>query len=148
LKGTYTLLLVCNNSFGRRIGRSRYLNISRGYYLYTGSALGQGSVSLEGRLKRHSRASKKTKWHVDYLTSRSNCTIRAAVCLQSRKRLECSIARAISAELSVEPVFPRAGSSDCSCEAHLVKVLSSRSERGIREALIKVYMKFGRPLLF
>lgn len=147
MKGTYTLLLVCRNSFRRRIPRLGFVEVRRGCYVYTGSALGHGAVSLEGRVRRHRRASKKISWHVDYLTSRGKCKVNAAICLKSRKRLECSIARAITSELNVTPVFSHAGSSDCGCQAHLVKVEQLMSETALRGALMRIYSEFGRPVI-
>lgn len=142
MKGTYTLLLVCKRSFRTKIGKLGYVNVRKGHYLYTGSALGQGAVSLEGRLRRHRQVSKKTRWHIDYFTAKRNCTVSVAVCLRSRQRLECSINRALARRLNVRPVFPRAGSSDCACEAHLVKVVSSMSDRRVLDAVIRVYEDF------
>lgn len=145
MKGTYTLLLVCNVPFRTRIGRLGYASIENGYYLYTGSALGRGAISLEGRLRRHWQISKKIRWHVDYLTSHRNCAVTAAVCLKSGKHMECLISREIVGRLKVRPVLPHAGSSDCACEAHLMKVESPITEREVLNALSKVYGMFGEP---
>lgn len=146
MKGTYTLLLVCRKPFRIRVGSLGYANIDRGYYLYTGSALGVGALSLEGRLKRHSQFPKKRKWHVDYLTSDSRCRVKAAVCLRSRKRLECDINRAVVRELKTEPVLPRAGSSDCKCDGHLTKVGPSIRAGKIMSLVMSVYRRFGRSV--
>lgn len=146
MRGTYTLLLVCRNSFRIGLGRLGCVGVGEGQYLYTGSALGRGAVSLEGRLKRHWKVSKKTRWHVDYLTSHRKCRVRAAVCLMSRKRLECAINRAIVEGLEVTPVLPHAGSSDCACAGHLLKVLSSLSEKKVLNDVIMVYEGFGQPI--
>jgi len=144
LKGTYTLLLVCKEPFRVRIGRLGQAKIDAGHYLYTGSALGGGAQSLEGRLKRHAEPSKKMRWHVDYLTSNPRCKITGAVWLESPRRVECAINRAVSNQLGVKPVLPRAGSGDCKCDAHLMKVRSPIGPRRISGLLVRVYRRFGR----
>lgn len=145
MKGTYTLILACREPFRKRIGSLGYARISRGYYLYTGSALGAGAVSLGWRLRRHSRPSKKRQWHVDYLTSDPRCQIEAVVYLKSPRRLECTINRAIVRELKAQPVLLRAGASDCRCDAHLTKITSSSSVRlaKILSSATSVYRRFG-----
>jgi Uri superfamily endonuclease len=146
LKGTYTLLLVCKGRFRVMIGRLGYANVDAGYYLYTGSALGVGAQSLEGRLQRHSQRSKKRRWHVDYLTSNPRCRIRTAVWLISPRRVECAINQAVGREFNAKPVLPRAGSSDCKCNGHLMKIQSPIGPRRISALLVSVYRRFGRPV--
>jgi Uri superfamily endonuclease len=147
LNGTYTLILNCRKPFRVKVGSLGYVNVRKGYCLYTGSALGRGSVSLEGRLKHHFRAWKKPKWHVDYLTSHPSCEVDWAVCLKSSNRLECNINRVIMQGLNVQPLLPHAGSSDCDCKGHLLKVKSSTSARRIIMSLTKIYEAFGETVL-
>ena len=146
MKGTYTLLLVCKKPFRVKIGNLGNVNVGEGYYLYTGSALGSGALSLEGRLKRHSRRGKKVKWHVDYLTSDSRCRVMAAVCLRSRKRLECAINKVVVRRSNAKPLFSRAGSSDCKCDGHLTKMGSSIRAGKILPLVISVYRRFGKSV--
>ena len=146
MKGTYTILIVCKKPFMTRIGKLGYVNVERGFYLYTGSALGKGAVSLEGRLNRHFRASKKRRWHVDYLTSNPKCAANVAVYVKSERHLECSVNQAIARALNVEVLLPHAGSSDCRCQSHLTRVMSLTSERGISRVLTSVYGRFGKPM--
>ena len=147
MRGTYTLLLEikrpANFSFGK-LGRAR---VKKGYCLYTGSALGRGAVSLEGRLKRHSRSSKRPKWHVDCLTSHPGCTVKAAICLRSRKRLECVINRAISEMLDASPILPHIGASDCRCDGHLSTIGSLINADKILVQVKTAYSRFGSALL-
>jgi Uri superfamily endonuclease len=143
LRGTYTLLIYCKEPFGVRIGRLGYVRLVEGYYMYTGSALGVGAQSLEGRLARHLRTWKKRKWHVDYLTSDARCKVKAAVCLRSRRHLECSINQAVVRKLDAEPVLPRAGSSDCKCGGHLTRIGSSIRASEIMRLLRSTYSGFG-----
>jgi len=144
LKGTYTLLLICMKPFRAKIGSLGYATIRKGYYLYTGSALGYGSVSLEGRLNRHLRGPKNVTWHVDYLTSDRRCRVRAIVYLRSSKRLECTINQETVRNLSAKPILSHAGSSDCKCNGHLTRVGSSIGAGEILSKVTSVYQRFGR----
>lgn len=145
MKGTYTLIIACRKPFRTEIGKLGRVNVGKGYYLYTGSALGKGAVSLEGRLSRHLRAWKRRQWHVDYLSSSRNCTVKFLVSFESDKHLECSVNQLIMNRLEVEPVLPHAGSGDCQCEAHLVKVLPRMPEKQIVHALMNIYGLLGKP---
>jgi Uri superfamily endonuclease len=65
--GTYTLI-VHLKSPGHIAAPSHSWSLFKGgYYAYTGSALGEGSVSLRQRVKRHLRRKKTKHWHIDYL---------------------------------------------------------------------------------
>jgi Uri superfamily endonuclease len=143
LKGTYTLIILCTSPFRTKIGGLGYATIRKGYYLYTGSAQGKGSVSLEGRLSRHLRGPKNVTWHVDYLTSNPRCQVRAVVCLESGKRLECNINREAIRNLGAKPILSRAGSSDCKCNGHLTKIVPSIGAGTILFRVTNVYRRFG-----
>ena len=145
MKGTYTMILSCRQPFRVVIGRLGYARIGAGYYLYTGSALGVGAQSLEGRLRRHLQRSKRMRWHVDYLTSNPRCRIKAAVWLMSSQRMECAINRAVSVEFHAKPVLPGAGSSDCECDGHLMEVQAAIEPSRMSEVLVRVYRRFGAP---
>mgnify|MGYP000149625452 CR=1 FL=1 len=147
MKGTYTILLSCKKSIRVKFGKLGSVKIRRGYYLYTGSALGRGAVSLEGRLKRHARRSKKARWHVDYLTSNSACEIAAAVCLSSRRRLECSISRTLGEKFDAKPVLRHIGATDCRCDGHLLLVRSLNPNQIVRQ-LIGIYFSAGPSFLY
>lgn len=130
-----------------RFGKLGYAKIEVGYYLYTGSALGRGAVSLEGRLTRHESSSKKMRWHVDYLTSRPGCGFKGAVYLISNRRLECRINRSIRDNLKVESSLPHIGASDCRCNGHLLRVTSRLGKAKLLDRLECVYSRFGIPHL-
>ena len=146
LRGTYTLLMVCKRPFKLRIGKLGLAQIKKGIYLYTGSALGAGAVSLDLRIARHRRRNKRVKWHVDYLTVRPEITIVSVVCIESKVRLECKINQRILSILNVEPILHRAGSSDCHCNAHLLFAGSLDSKTVLRD-LKGVYATYGKPLM-
>jgi len=63
--GTYALILKSDANKRVQIGRSRYIHLKPGYYIYLGSAFGPGSV--RARVSRHMRTDKRTHWHIYYL---------------------------------------------------------------------------------
>jgi sugar fermentation stimulation protein A len=145
MKGTYTIIVECGFDgcvVFCMLGRAR---LRRGYYLYTGSALGFGATSLERRLERHEKRSKRRKWHIDYLTSKPGCRVRGAVYLVSRRRLECKINRSISRELKLLPVLPKIGASDCNCEGHLLGPVVHLSKVALLRRLVGIYRRVGSP---
>jgi Uri superfamily endonuclease len=143
VKGTYTIIVECGFDgyivFGK-LGRAR---LSRGHYLYTGSALGAGATSLMRRLERHERRTKRTKWHIDYLTTKSACKVKAAVYLTSGRRLECKVNRSVSEELNLYPVLPKIGASDCNCAGHLLGPEVHLSYAALLRRLVQVYRRTG-----
>lgn len=145
MRGTYTMILECKEPVRIRFGRLGRANLLTGYYLYTGSALGRGAMSLEGRLARHKRHSKRVRWHVDYLTSHSKCRFKRAICLLSSNRLECKINNSLMASLKVQPILAHLGSTDCACNAHLVRVTQRLSLTNLLVRLRIIYSAFGVP---
>jgi len=143
MRGTYTVVLACERPMRVRFGRLGRVNVKTGYYLYTGSALGVGAVSLEGRLTRHSRSVKKKRWHVDYLTARRGCKLKGAVYLISNKRFECKINGAVRKDLSTQAILQHLGASDCECEAHSVRVTEDLSKIELLNRLKQTYSRFG-----
>jgi Uri superfamily endonuclease len=145
MKGTYTIVISCNRAFNVRFGRLGRSNVPKGLYVYSGSALGKGAMSLEGRLGRHSCRHKRMKWHIDYMTSSRRCEVRAAICVESRRRLECNVNSMISDRLKAHPLLPRIGASDCTCRGHLMRVTAMR-EKTLLQHIWAVYARFGRPV--
>ena len=126
--------------FGK-LGRAR---LRKGYYLYTGSALGRGAVSLERRIERHMKRQKRLRWHVDYLTSRPECNVTGAVYVVSDVRLECKVNSLLSNELKVSPVLLKIGASDCKCNGHLLGP-ARLNQCDLMRRLESVYAQFGEP---
>jgi len=145
LRGTYTLLLACKRPFKVRIGKLGLIQLEKGNYLYTGSALGTGAVSLEQRVARHRRRNKRVKWHIDHLTVHREITIVNVICTEINKRLECQINQQILSNLNGKPIIQRAGASDCNCPGHLlsVRLLDSKV---ILARLKQIYASYGEPL--
>ena len=143
MRGTYTIVLACERPMRVRFGKLGRVKVKIGYYLYTGSALGLGAVSLEGRLTRHNRSFKKKRWHIDYLTARRGCKFKGAVYLVSNKRFECKINRAIRKNMNTQAILQHLGASDCKCEAHLVRVIETLSKIKLLNRLKQTYSRFG-----
>jgi len=97
------------------VGALGDISFAAGWYVYVGSALGSGGLA---RLGRHidlffSRA-KTPKWHVDYLLTCPDISLRYAVSAPTTERLECRVAGEIGM-----PGVAGFGCSDCSCTSHL-----------------------------
>jgi len=145
MRGTYTLVILCNHAVDIEFGRLGRSKVLKGLYVYSGSALGKGSMSLEGRLRRHSCHYKKRKWHIDYMTSNPRCTVRAALYVESARHLECKINGMISHELNATPLLPRIGASDCTCKGHLMRV-ATMQEKAVLQHIQTIYSRFGHPV--
>lgn len=101
----------------KSIGRP---TIDSGTYLYVGSAMGEGSTSLEKRIQRHFRQDKKLFWHIDYLL-KERATLKSVIWSESLESVECELAHGIK---QIEDMLPGPrgfGSTDCrsSCSTHL-----------------------------
>jgi len=106
-KGVYTLVILLAAHKDISIGRLGTHQLPEGCYLYTGSALGKGALSLEGRISRHLRTTKKKKWHIDYLLADDETEVRAVIA---------------AGMLKAKIVMRGFGSSDCrkGCGSHLL----------------------------
>lgn len=120
MKGSYIIIIFLPNHSIDKIGSLGDLSFPPGFYFYVGSAMGNGSTSLENRIKRHisSSENKKTHWHVDYLLNDQNSFLERIYIIPSKQRLECVIAREIL-EVS-DNYIKNFGSSDCPCRSHLL----------------------------
>ncbi len=88
-----------------------------GLYAYVGSAMN----SLEQRLMRHIKKSKRLHWHIDYLTTSISVKI-INIIYTLDKRAECKVSNYLMKR--AEYYIDRFGSSDCLCNSHLYKVKS------------------------
>ena len=121
-RGVYTLIIFVPSAMLLNIGGLGERKIKRGYYAYTGSALGNGSSSLAGRISRHLRKNKRERWHIDYLLQSGDVKIKAILAMITRRRIECEINQYLMSSLKASiPVF-NFGSSDCTmrCGSHLL----------------------------
>jgi len=110
VKGSYILLIKLPEAQTMTIGSLSDVYFPQGYYAYVGSALG----GVESRVNHHLNQSKRRHWHIDYLLPKASIT--DIIIGESEDRVECAIARALSAQFDSIPGF---GSSDCRCSSHL-----------------------------
>jgi len=114
-KGIYCLVFR-NPACTVRIGALGEIAFRKGWHIYVGSALGSGGLV---RLKRHIVLSQEKdrapKWHVDYLSTDRNFSLRYAVFAVTHERLECRLADTLGGEN-----VPHFGCSDCTCPSHLL----------------------------
>lgn len=115
MKGIYCLVLDLPEKQGIRVGSLGLKEFPAGVYVYVGSAMS----GVEQRVARHTRKSKKKRWHIDYLLDRTEVVSVIAIPSQT-KDTECAVARALlRVEGSRTPVVGF-GSSDCRCDSHLI----------------------------
>lgn len=115
LPGTYLLLLKCLGSTLVSVGRLGSMALHRGWYLYVGSANGQGG--LAARLRHHSRPAKRPHWHLDYV--QPHLEIAAAWYTTDPASWEHRWAATLAGMDNFQPALVRFGASDCHCAAHL-----------------------------
>lgn len=87
--------------------------LSAGYYVYVGSAMG----TLTGRLKRHLESKDTTHWHIDHLRPENNMV--AAILIPSGRRIEEQLSNFLS---SVAEPVRGFGCSDCNAQSNLYRV--------------------------
>ncbi len=119
--GTYVLVLHLDRAARIEVGKLGTLSFAAGYYCYVGSARGPGG--LRARLARHLRRPKRLHWHVDYLLRETS--VEEIWTAPSSDRLECSWARDLLTLPGAQVSVRGFGSSDCSCQSHLVYVARS-----------------------
>jgi len=139
VKGVYTLIIKFDGS-KIKIGSLGEHKLPSGYYAYTGSALGKGAQSLKGRILRHLRRNKKTKWHIDYLLMDERANVEWILLLPSEEQRECSINSSILENTEATIPVKDFGSSDCrsKCPSHLLYLGKTLDLEPIKEAYNKV----------
>ncbi len=113
-KGTYILIISLPRAKSIEVGKLGRINFSKGFYSYTGSALGKGG--LAGRIKHHLNISYKPHWHIDYL--RLHSSIKEIWLFKSNLRLEHKSTKIFMKIPGCSPI-KNFGCSDCSCKSHL-----------------------------
>lgn len=120
--GIYTLLLLVSEEVSLTVGKLGKQNFPRGYYTYTGSALGKGATSLKHRIARHRRKQKPRFWHIDYLLADENVSVEAVIVAETNKKIECEVNSHIKGIEGAEVPVEGFGASDCrkNCGSHLL----------------------------
>ena len=119
-QGAYTLIIRSGQARRITIGRHLSVTLERGLYLYTGSALGRGSTSLEWRFSRHLSQEKKHFWHIDRILSSDSVRLISAIVTKTTGKVECKVNTALLEDSSVRVLAKGIGSSDCRCESHFL----------------------------
>jgi len=131
----YTLIIKLTKKVKLKVGGLGSLKFEKGWYAYTGSALGSGG--LIGRIQRHMKKDKRCFWHIDYLLNNEYSSIKAIICAVSNTRYECKIVRKI-ASMTAKPI-KGFRVSDCKegCRSHLYYMGDNPNE--IAKSIVYVY---------
>jgi Uri superfamily endonuclease len=107
---SYQLMVEVRSPVRCPVGRLGVVDFAAGTYVYTGSA----RQNFEARLARHARATKKLRWHIDYLLAAPGVRI---VRIVRSRRDECRLNQSVKGTVPVTGF----GASDCTagCGAHL-----------------------------
>jgi Uri superfamily endonuclease len=143
-QGVYTLVIRCSRRSRITVGRHLTLLLRRGWYLYSGSALGRGSTSLEGRIGRHLTREKKHFWHIDRILSSDSTRVVLVVFAKTRSKMECKLNAALLSDSGIRVPVRGVGSTDCRCESHFL--MTRDSLRVLRQRVRSCYARLGlRP---
>lgn len=141
MKGVYTLIIRFVDPCRTRIRKHDSVVLRRGLYVYTGSALGRGSTSLEARILRHLRPKKKEFWHIDRILGCESARVISVVFTETISKAECKVNTALLEDPRFKVLFGGIGSSDCRCESHFL--LSKQSLPSLRRRVRAHYTKLG-----
>lgn len=142
LKGVYTLIVFLKGGTTIGVRDLGLFDFKKGYYAYTGSATGEGALSLQKRVARHLRKDKTMHWHIDFFLENKNAEIVTVITAESNRNRECQVNGAIKNLRGATIPVAGFGAADCKqrCGSHLVR-LSNR--RAIKE-IVRLYMQlFG-----
>lgn len=126
--GYYHLGIRVRKELNIEVGSLGLCRFPSGYYIYTGSG-GNGLRARVGRHFYHPR--KRLHWHIDYLVAKSD-PVRATLYYEEEikkiyekesdtpQQLECFLNEAVAGRKGAKLLVSGFGSSDCSCESHLV----------------------------
>jgi len=133
-KGVYTLVIKVLKNRKIRVGALGCKNFVKGYYAYTGSALGC-STSLRNRILRHLQKTKKKRWHIDFLLADRSVQVKTVIAAFTNQKKECEINRRIKEIPCTKILVPKFGASDCKqkCVSHLLYLGERNQKAAIRE---------------
>jgi Uri superfamily endonuclease len=141
MKGAYVLIIRVKQPITVQVKSLGEIAFKSGVWVYVGSAMGDGSTSLENRLSRHFRKEKTIYWHIDHLLD-ANTDLEEAIWAESRIPIECDIAQSIAACDDFEGGPRGFGASDCrrGCIAH---TFFYQGEEVVQSRLIQVFQRLG-----
>ncbi len=140
-KGIYTLIVLLETKSRLMMKRLGCFDLKKGYYAYTGSALGDGAVGLRRRVARHLRKRKIKHWHIDFLLSSKSANITTIVAAETAVNKECQINDLIRKIEGASVPIVGFGASDCKhhCESHLVYFGEENPKGEIDNAYTRVF---------
>jgi len=139
MKGVYVLVIEVPENQHYIIKALGELLFEKGIWLYVGSAMGDGSTSLENRIRRHFRKEKRTHWHIDVLLQYPT-NLQAAIWAESNDFMECEVAQSIERIDEFIPGPRGFGASDCQnkCTTHLFHSIRSKK---VQDLVINAFTK-------
>ena len=141
MKGAYTLIIRIDQPESVQIKSLGEIKFESGIWVYVGSAMGNGSTSLENRLSRHFRKEKTIYWHIDHLLD-TDAEIVEAIWVKSKDPIECDLGQALASNNDFTYGPRKFGSSDCrkGCIAHIYYY---QGDDPIQNRLIQIYRELG-----
>jgi len=142
-RGVYTLIIFVEAKTMLRINGGNGPSLVKGYYAYTGSALGNGATSMRKRVERHLRKQKNRHWHIDYLLADDKAKVEAVIAAQTSINQECRVNKLIQKIKGTTIPITGFGASDCTqgCTSHLVY----SGEKNIQNQIAEVYSRLFKP---
>ena len=141
-RGVYTLVILLIKNKTLKVGKFGKITFPKGYYAYTGSALGPHERSLQNRIYRHLSKEKTIRWHIDYLLKHKEAIVKAVLAAETdEKQKECEINKLIMKKLKGKIVVKGFGASDCkqNCESHLIFL---NQKRNVEYAISILYQNY------
>jgi sugar fermentation stimulation protein A len=122
MKGVYALVIFIPADIDVQIGVLGQQRFEGGEWVYVGSAFGNGSTSLERRIRRHFSREKKLHWHIDLLLEVAGPPTHV-IWSESKRKRECKIANKLGQHTDFIEGPKGFGSSDCKakCGTHLFR---------------------------
>ncbi|MEM4576615.1 MAG: GIY-YIG nuclease family protein [Candidatus Nezhaarchaeales archaeon] len=139
--GIYTIVVQLKEDEEIRVGSLGTITVGKGFYAYTGSAMGRGALSLRSRVLRHIKRDKKLRWHIDYLTSSRSSVVVGIVASLVDRKFECIVASTLNSLTRFVEGF---GCSDCKCNSHLALLPFSSAHECIK-FVEGTYRRLGLP---
>ena len=129
--GTYAIVMRAQDRQQLQIGRLGGVQLSKGWYVYVGSAFGPGGVAA--RVSRHLQRHKTRHWHIDHLIWAT--TVREVWYSQRQRDLEHCWAQAALDQPAAQNLLRGFGASDCQCLSHLVRFPTREAVKTLFNAL-------------
>ncbi len=147
--GIYTLIIFLSREICLNVGSLGEQRFPKGYYAYTGSALGKGASSLKRRVSRHLEKKKQKSWHIDFLLADENVTVTAVVAAQTNRKMECNLNRYIRTEGKAKTALKGFGSSDCreNCKSHLLFFPEITKDENLIQKVVKCARLVGNEVI-